>query len=172
MKKIILLFIGAIASFLVLAYIDQYENLVQPLFSPRREPAPLSGSEATVKKIISDFNNALTKAYLYSDSSLLASSPVNDSLRSSLTEEIDYLRREGRVMDLRIKDSEIKKVEFLSPQVMRVSAREMLELRYRNIDSGEETAYPDTQYDMAYTLSWTNGAWKIVSYEAKGFELK
>lgn len=172
MKKVMLLFMGAVASFLVLAYIDEYENLVRPFLSPEKGPPVLAGTEKTVEKVIRGFNDILEKAYLASDPSLLNSSLLDSRLEASIAEDIEYLKKEGKVMELRVKDSEVNKVEMIPPQVVRVSAKETLGVRYLSADKDKEIVLPDGQYEVVYMLSRINGTWRVISYETKGFELK
>lgn len=172
MKKAMLLLIGAMASFLVLAYIDEYENLVLPFLSREKGPSVLAETEKTVEKVIRDFNDLLEKAYLASDPSLLNSNLLDSRLRASIEEDIDYLKKEGKVMELRVKDLEVSKVEMISPQFIRVNAKETLGVRYLSSYKGKEIVLPDGQYEVVYILSWINGTWNLISYETKGFELK
>ena len=63
-KKIILLFSGAIASFLLLSYIDEYENLVLPLLPATKVESPLAGKSEEVlrsdlQRTIRAFNDIL-----------------------------------------------------------------------------------------------------------------
>lgn len=168
MRKIFFLFVGAVASFLILAHIDEYENLILPLIAKPEGPfaKPSEKINNDILKIIRDFNTSLASAYLTSDPSLLAYGPIDESLRSSIAEEISYLTREGKVMDLKIKDIEIEKVEFISSTLIRATTGETVRLRYLSISKrDEEVAYKETQYNMAYTLVKTDNNWKITNYE-------
>lgn len=170
MKKITIMFLGALLLFMILAHIDQYENLILPLIAKPEglfaKPSDRASNE--VLKIIHDFNTSLAAAYLKSDPSLLPSAGIDERLRSSITEEINYLIREGKVMDLRVKDIEIEKIERLSPNLIRATTRETVELRYLSLSKrDEEVAYQETQYNMAYTLMMAGSKWKITNYETR-----
>jgi len=170
MKRIFFLFAVAVASFLLLAHIDEYENLILPLIAKTENPfAKPSGSiNNDVLKIIREFNTFLANAYLASDPSLLAPGPIDERLRLSIADEINYLTREGKVMDLKIKDIEIEKVEFISSNLIRATTREMVALRYLSTSKGnEEIAYLETPYRMAYTLMMAGNKWKITNYETR-----
>lgn len=173
MKKIFFLFAGAIASFLILAHIDQYENLILPLIAKPEGLFARSSDRVNndVLKVIREFNAFLASAYLASDPSSLTLLPIDERLRSSIAEEINYLTREGKVMDLKIKDIEIEKIERLSPNLIRATTRETVGLRYLSLPKrNEEVAYQETQYNMAYTLVKTDKNWKITNYETRSIK--
>lgn len=156
--------------FMVLAHLDQYENLIVPLIAKPEDPfaKPSDRINNDVLKVIRDFNAFLANAYLKADPSLLPFGGIDEKLRSSLAEEINYLTREGKVMDLKIKDIEIEKVEFISSALIHATTRETVGLRYLSIPKGdEEVAYLETQYKMAYTLTMAGNKWKITSYEIR-----
>lgn len=173
MKKVFFLFAGAVASFLILAHIDEYENLILPFIAKPEGPFAKSSNRmnSDVLKIIREFNAFLASAYLASDPSLLATVPIDERLRSSIGDEINYLTREGKVMELKIKDIEIEKVEFISSNLIRAITRETVGLRYLGVFKGnEDVAYPETQYNVVYTLMMAGNKWKITSYETKSIK--
>lgn len=179
MKKIFFLFVVAVASFLILAHIDQYENLILPLIAKPEGLFARSSDRVNndVLKEIREFNAFLASAYLASDPSSLTLLPIDERLRSSITEEINYLTREGKVMDLRVKDIEIEKIERLSPispNLIRATTRETVRLRYLSLSKrNEEVAYQETRYNVVYTLMMAGSKWKITSYETRSVkELK
>lgn len=169
MKKIILLFAGAIGSFLLLSYIDEYENLIAPFFAEERpDGRPPVKMDEDVKAAIRDFNDALTKAYLSADPSFLRGL-IDARLYSHIAEEIGYLAREGKIMELRVKEVKVKKTEALSPGLLRVNTDENVALRYISFsDKKEMTTYPDARHDMLYMIVMTDGRWQVVSYETRG----
>lgn len=168
MKKIVLLFVGAAVSFLLLSYIDAYETFIV-FFSPSEKHLVEHPDHADLKLIIHRFNDFLAKAYLSADPSLVSKDIIDEKLIPHIAEEIFYLAREGKVMDLKIKDIEIKNVEALSPDLMRVSTREVVGVSYLSLSEGKEViSYPDAPFDMIYTLTRMNGNWKVTSYETRG----
>lgn len=169
-KRTAALFIGAIASFFFLSYIDEFDVFMLPLL---KKGPPSAGfhdmvKEGDVEVAIRDFNDTVAKAYLSSDPLLLNSEVVDYDIRSSIAQDIDYLTREGKVMELRLRGMEIEKVEIISPRLARVNTREILGLRYLSMVGKGTIEYPDSMYDMVYTLSRMNGKWKVVSYETVG----
>ena len=71
-------------------------------------------------------------------------------------------------MDLKIKDVEIEKVEYKTTNFVRATTRETVGLRYLSISKrGEEVAYLETPYKMAYTLMMAGNKWKITNYETR-----
>lgn len=175
MKKIITLFAAAAASFLLLAYIDEYENLIKPLFNRAESEKPLTIYQEqigeNVNRTILDFSNSLSKAYLAGDPSLLAVGLLDDKLRAIIAEEITYLKREGRVMELSVKDLKIKDVRFISSRLIRVSTTETVGLRYLSIDDKRERiTYPDARQEMVYTVEYVMGKQKVLSFEVIGVQ--
>lgn len=167
MKKIVLLFAGAIASFLLLSYIDEYENLIMPFFRAER-PAQYVGGADEIKSTIDAFTDSLERAYLLSDPSPLRLAHIDERLYSSISQEIDYLKREGRVMVLDVKDTSIEKIEVVSRDVIRVTTREKVSVKYLNAVNKKEINYTDSVYIMSYTLAAAGGGLRIISYESVG----
>lgn len=170
MNKIILLFAGAVASFLLFSYIDEYENLMLPFFKAEG-PAiavPSAGVSDEIKSTLDGFTDSLEKAYHSSDPTPLRLANIDAKLYSSISQEIDYLRREGRVMELDVKEVSIEKVEALSRDIVRVTTSERVGVRYLNTLDSKETLYPDAMYVMVYTIAVSGSGLKIVNYETVG----
>lgn len=170
MKKVILVFAGAAASFLLFAYIDEYENLILPLLPGSRAERPFVGRSeevnADLKRTIMAFNDTLSKAYLGSDPSLLADGPVDKELIAFIAQDIDYLTREGKVMSLDASEVTIVKVEALSPVAVRVKTKEIVGVSYFSYPGKErKMEYPLVEYEMRYTLSGVGGNWNVLSFE-------
>lgn len=171
MKKIVLMFSGAVLSFLLLSYIDEYENLILPFISPPTPNSYIAVSPDSMNEDIRDmviaFNRGLARAHLKSDPSLLNQlSIIDESLRPSLAGEIAYLAREGKIMDINVKAMDVEKVQAVSPQTIQAYTKETVGLRYLNSATGSETAiYPDAQYRMRYTIRATGGELKVVAFE-------
>jgi len=171
MKKIVLMFAGAILSFLILSYIDEYENLVMPFVaSPTSDnytTVSPDGMNEDIRDMILAFNRGLARAHFTSDPSLLNQlSIIDDSLRPSLAGEIAYLAREGKIMDINVKELNVDKVQAVSPQTIQVYTKETVGLRYLSSATGIETViYPDAQYSMRYTVRATGGELKIAAFE-------
>ena len=74
MKKVAILFFGAVLLFMILAHLDQYENLIVPLIAKPENPLakPSDRVNNDVLRAIRDFNAFLANAYLASDPSSLA----------------------------------------------------------------------------------------------------
>lgn len=174
MKKIILLFAMAVASFLLFSYIDEYENLILPFIRGENPGIAVQsrGASNEIKSTLDGFINNLEKAYLSSDPSPLRLIHIDDRLYSSISQEIDYLRREGRVMELDVKEVSIEKVEALSRDIVRVTTSERVGVRYLNTLDSKETLYPDAMYVMVYTIAVSGSGLKIVNYETVGAKPK
>ena len=174
MKKIILLFAGAVASFFLFSYIDEYENLILPLLSEKKADRPsfsvrAADIETDFEKTIGAFHEVLAEAYISSNPSVLMRSPVDEGLIPSIAQEIDYLAREGRVMDMKVRDISINKIVPLSSFSVRVNTREVVEISYySDIDREKVVSFPLAEYDMRYSLGWRNNRWYVLSFETIG----
>lgn len=170
MKKIILLFAGAVGIFILLSFMDEYENVILPFFAGKNsDNIYLVKEDEGVKVALRDFNNTLTKAYLSADPSLLKSATIDMGLYSGIADEISYLAREGKIMDMKISDIAVKKIETLSPGFLRVNTGEKVGLRYLSLaDKKELVVYADAWHDMVYMIAMKDGKWRVVSYETRG----
>lgn len=168
MKRIILLFVGAIVSFLALSYIDEYENLVLPFLIKSEESAPVRLPERANKEIedvIRKFNDTLTRAYFTSEPSLLNSGLIDENLRSTIAEDIRYLANEGRIMEMKTTNLVVENVEGVSPGVIEVKTKESMVIRYLDInDRRELISLPQKEYEINYTLRIKDG-FKVTSFE-------
>jgi len=177
MKKIVFLFAGAAALFLLLSFIDEYENLILPLLSTTKVERPSSavdsGQADDVARAIRNFNDLLAEAYLTSDSSTLLEHPIDRKLITSLTEEISYMKREGKIMDLHVEKINIDSIRPVSPVLLHVKTRETVRLRYLiRSDLKHEGSYNTAIYYMKYTLEGVEKGWKILSVETVAVEDK
>lgn len=170
MRKIFFLFAGALVSFFLLSYIDEYENLIQPFFSKPERPLAISqaGVKEDIKATIRDFNDNISDAFRLSDPSLLSKGQIDDKLRISIAEEIHYLLKEGKVMDMKVNDIKIGKITPISPRQVQVSTREVIGLRYLDTKGSVSSVYQEAEYTMAYTLEKVKDAWKVVLFETAG----
>ena len=170
MRKIGLLFLGAIFSFFALSYIDEYENLILPFFteSTTNLPTPKDFENqlsSELKNTIVNFNASLSKAYLEMDPSLLSSN-VDKGLMKSIAGDIRYLAREGKIMDIKVVSLKIEKIEPLSASILSLETTETVKLRYLALpDRHESAVYPPAIFNMRYSLARSDGEWQILSFE-------
>ena len=170
MRKIVLLFLGALFSFFAFSYIDEYENLILPFFTESTtNPTPPKDFKnrlsSELKDTIVNFNASLSKAYLEMDPSLLSSN-VDKGLMKSIAGEIRYLAREGKIMDIKVVSLKIEKIEALSASMLSLETKETVKLRYLALpDRRESVAYPPAIFNMRYSLARSGSEWRILSSE-------
>ena len=170
MRKIVLLFLGALFSFFAFSYIDEYENLIAPFFTESTtNPTPSKDFEnrhsSELENTIVNFNASLSKAYLEMDPSLLSSN-VDKGLMKSIAGDIRYLAREGKIMDIKVVSLKIEKIESLSASMLSLETKETVKLRYLDLpDRHESAAHPPAIFRMKYSLAWSGGEWQILSFE-------
>lgn len=174
MKKIILLFVGAAASFLVFSYIDEYESLIRPLLSEKKNDRPFvtvreGDIKSEIKETLVAFHKVLANAYLASDPSMLMRPPVDQRLIPTIAQEIDYLTREGKFMDMRVSDISIHKIVSLAPTSVMAETEETVEISYYANSSRQKIiSYPPVYYDIRYSFNWRNNRWYVISFETIG----
>ena len=168
-KKTALMFLGALMLFFALAFLDEYENLITPFLS--KGPPP--GAESTmdidvsvIAEVLMKFNSSISGAYLSADPSQLYASSMDEQLRRGYIEEIAFLKRSGRVMDMRVSNVEIKNIEKLSLFLLRVEAVEFVSIRYlKYADGAEIVSHPEAKHVTNYTMELALSGWKIVRAE-------
>ena len=174
MKKIILLFSGAIASFFFLSYVDEYEALILPFFVEKKNERPPvdvsnSGLEKDLLKALVAFHQITYDAYMSADPSFLMRGQVDTLLSQKIAQEIKYLIKEGRIMDMRVSDIVIKKISPSSLGAILVDTSEIVEIDYySNITGAKLRSYPPAKYDIRYSLNWRNNRWHVFSFETVG----
>ena len=170
MKRVILLFLGAIVSFFFLSYIDEYESLIAPylgggsgytsLFEPEID-------EKGVETFLYSFNDSLREHYLASGPLNVTDLPASEEVKKAIYDEILFFRNRDRVMDLRLMELSILKVDKLSPFIFNVRAREKSEVRYGSTGKILTSAtYTEKEYEIIYRLVAV-----AVGFEVAGIEV-
>lgn len=170
MKKILLLFLSAIASFLMFSYIDEYENLIAPLFSKDKggyaELLQPVEDEGRTGEFLVNFNNMLSAAYLSSDPAKVSELPLSDELKREIMEEIDFLKRKDMTMDMILKELTISKIDRLSPVAMQVRTREKVGIRYlTGYDGASSVPYSESEHGATYLLTVGSNGLMVSSFE-------
>lgn len=168
-KKTVAMVIGALALLLVLGFSDADKYLLMPSFFDNHRVGVLSKGEVDEKRIyrtISRFNRNLSSAYLVLDASPLRSSPMAEDLRRSHIDELAFLRKIGRAMELTVTDVRIEEVRRLPNDLLSVRTTESVALRYLSDRDGTEiVSYPQTGYVMNYLLEPSRSGWKVMRAE-------
>lgn len=157
MKRIFILFLSAVISFLFFSYIDEYETLVRQFLKPKTSgfEGLLSDEElnSNVKKFLDGFNSALSEVYLAGDERKLSDLPVSEELRRAFKEDISFLKRRGKILEIIFDRVKVVKVNRMSFVVTRVEAREEARIAYRLTNAPDDTlTYSKLKYGVAYTL--------------------
>lgn len=170
MKKIFLLFFSAALSFLIFSYIDEYENIIAPLFkSNNNDYAVLFTPEedkVRMRAFLTDFNNMLFEAYRMSDPSKISGLPLSNELKEEIAGEINFLKKDRRAVDMVIRDLTVIKINRPSQSALEVHAREKVGIRYLSGDGPQASgSYMEREQAVTYRLTiGTNGV-ELSSYE-------
>lgn len=174
-KKFLLMFIASAITFIVLASIDDYKTLILPFFiksGTETKTVPLYKEEKDIKDFIESFNSLLSKAYLSSDPSSVNALPADDSLKRALVEDIKFLLKSNKIMDVSVNDVEIEEISRLSPFAIRVKAKELVSLSYLNLSDKTITMPRQAaEYRMVYTLEIREEGWTLVGSETMGVNM-
>lgn len=167
LKNFILMVLASLAIFMLLSYIDEYENLVAPLFRKRVETKKAKVPD--FMSFIKNFNVFLAEVYQAADPSRVNILPASDSIKRVIAEEVGFLLKSGKVMELNAEPLRIERVEKVSPDTMRVRTMEVVSVRYLSA-SDRSVAVPEkvAEYHMVYTIENKNGRWILVGYETIG----
>lgn len=168
LKNFILMFIASLATFMLLSYVDEYENLVAPFFRKTETKKPQSANQDFMS-LIKAFNASLSQVYQSSDPSKVSILPANDAVQRVIAEEIGFLMKSGKVMELNAEPLRIERVDKVSPEITRVRTTELVSVRYLNYGD-RSIIVPEkvAEYHMVYTFEDKNGKLILTGYETRG----
>lgn len=167
------MFLASAILFMSLAYIDDYENLILPFFkkaereggddtTPRRD-------DIETKLFLQKFNASLSQAYLSADPSKANILPADDSVKKGVADEITFLLKNNKVMNMSVDDIKVDGIERISPAAVRVITREVVSLSYMNpLERAAGKPGRVAEYQMLYTLSMNKGEWSVIRFEMMG----
>lgn len=116
-----------------------------------------------ISRAIAAFNRDLVQAYLDLDPAVLAAVQMDDDLRRNYIEEIAFLQKDGRALELTVGEISLTKVTSLPNAMLSVNTVESVRVRYLNAkDKTALVSYPEARYTMNYTLDRAESGWKIV----------
>jgi len=168
-RKTVFMFIGAFLLFFALAFADEYEALIMPFLAkgpPSGMSLQLPVDNKQVLEVIKGFHAVLSTAYLTLEPSSLYTFPMDERLRKNYLDELSFLKRDGRVMEMVMGNLMIGEVKRLSPFVMKVKTVESVNVRYmKAADGAEIVSYPEAEYTMNYTLEMAPLGWKVIAVE-------
>jgi len=170
LSKTALMVAGSLAVLLGLGVADPGNRRLMPSFFSTDPPLGVvprgAVDEQGIHRAIAQLNDALAAAYLELDSSALAAAPVADPLRRGYVEEIAFLAKDGRALEMTVRDIRIAEVRRLPERMLSVDTVESVKVRYlRAADRTQILAYPETQYAMNYTLEESAAGWRITGVQ-------
>lgn len=162
------MFIASLATFMLLSYVDEYENLIAPFFR-KTETKKVQSTNQDFMSLIKAFNSSLSQVYQSSDPSKVNILPANDAVQRVIAEEIGFLMKSGKVMELNAEPLRIERVDKVSPEITRVRTTELVSVRYLNY-ADRSVIVPEkvAEYHMVYTFENKNGKWTLTGYETRG----
>lgn len=168
-NKFILMFLVSVGSFLLLASIDEYENVVAPFFKKGIEKektiVPTKPKEE-LRRFIQDFNAHLSQAYLSSDPFFVDDLPAIEAVKKGIHDEIDFLSKSGKIMNISVGETSVEDVERLSSLVVRVKTMEVVSVSYLSTeDRNMVLPRQNFQYKVVYTIERMRGKWVVLGFE-------
>lgn len=172
LKRFLQMFFASFALFLLLSSLDEYEVLVAPFIKKtvvQNNILVTPGMNKAVEGLILGFNTTLSQIYISSDPSGVRALPTSEQVKKAIAEDIEFLIRSGKIMDMKVKDIHVEKVERVSPLVVKVWTREVVSLSYLNIID-KATIMPKriAEYGVVYNLELMSGGLTIVGFEVTG----
>lgn len=175
MKRFLQMFLASLALFLLLASLDEYDTVIAPFLikggtNKGISVAPDMDSE-NIRAFIQDFNNILSNIYLTPDTPAVNALPADEALKKAIADDIRFLVRSNKVMEMVANDIVVEGAERFSPDAIRVKTKEVVSLSYLNL-SDRKIIMPVkiAEYQMLYTLTKREGGWIVARYETIGIQ--
>ena len=176
-KKTVFMVLGSVGLLLALGFADptnvrlmpsiteHFTNLLRGLGVSVPKGAP---DAEGISLAIVEFNRKLSLAYLELNPAALRDALMDEGLRQNYIEEINFLQKDGRVLELTVQGIRIEKVSKLDKLMLSVDTLESVKVRYLNsTDRSQILAHPEAMYAMNYTLDNSASGWKIVAVETR-----
>lgn len=160
---------GALASLVALGLADDARYQLMPSFRSNLRVGVLPRNEAEeegLQRAIAHFNQQVSLAYRSLDPAPLASLAMDAGLRSGYLDELAFLARRGRTMEMTVGSIRLREIRRLPSELVSVTTTESVALRYlRTADRTEIESYPEAAYVMHYVLERAGAGWKVVRSE-------
>lgn len=167
------MFLASIVVFLLLSSLDEFRDVIAPFFmkgEERIKALPTSDYE-DARSFIKNFNDLLADVYFSSDPSKVNILPADESVKKDIINDMEFLLRSGKIMDVTVDDIVIERVDWFPPITVRVKTREIVTLSYLNlIDKAIIMPEKAAEYQQVYTLEMREGKWIVMRYEIAGVE--
>ncbi len=162
--------VGALVLLIGLGFADPGNSRLMPSFFSTDPPLGVvargSVDEIGIASAITQFNRDLSAAYRDLDASAVTAAPMAESLRRNFVEEIEYLRKDGRALEMTVRDIRISEVRRLQNLMLSVDTIESVRIRYLSVEDRREIrAQPETRYTMNYTLQGSRSGWTVAAVE-------
>lgn len=169
--KLSLMIFGSFALFMFFSFLDEYENLLAPFLKKEKNVLMDARSTGEVENTIKRFNAMLSQIYLSSNPLMIRTLPADETVKKAVADDIDFLIKSGKVMNILVGDIVVEGVEAFPPVTLRVKTGERVSLSYLNLsDRGVAIPAQDAIYQMVYTLEKRGDGWIIVGHETVGIE--
>ena len=170
LSKTALMVAGSLALLLGLGFADPGNRRLMTSFFSKDPPLGVvpkgAADEEGLVRTITRFNSILSAAYLELDPAALAASAMDDGPRRNYVEEVAFLAKDGRALEMTVRDIRIAEVRRLPERMLSVDTVESVKVRYlRAADRTQILAYPETQYAMNYTLEESAAGWRITGVQ-------
>jgi len=168
--KTALMVAGSLALLLGLGVADPGNSrLMTSFFSIDPPPGVVpkgTADEQGLVRTITRFNRTLSTAYLELDPAALAALPMDDALRRNYAGEIAFLARDGRALEMTVRNIRIAEVRRLPDRMLSVDTVEFVSIRYLSpADRTQLRADPETKYLMNYRLEDSAAGWRITGVQ-------
>lgn len=167
LKKTLALFAGSLVLFFLFSFIDEWENLL-----PQKEDNGLVAIDPyEIESVLKKYIQYLSLSHLDPSPRNLNELPLVDDLRKELEEEIEFLKKDGRIVSYQFDGQVIQKFNRVSADKVRVSAKEVLRVSYLNtVDRSLIRSLPPGLFSMSYVLNHDVDGWKISRYDVMNIE--
>ena len=167
-KKTLWMIALSTAIFLILLVLDQSEVSKEHFFAfgpSRKEKALEPQVERELLTQIRSFNSALSLSYRTLDSSPLSVFQLEDAVLKPILMELEFFQKDGRIMELDVKEIKIESAKQRAPTTYDVVTNEVTSVLYRNRIDGAEgkeiEVLPEEVFRMRYSLELLPSGWKI-----------
>lgn len=174
MKKLLLIFLGAFAVFMVLAIAEEWEFFAAAWFGAEEPPATLSESERKAAADTVYLALSLMQHFYATggDSRFAERMPVGPAVIEEMRADVEYLRRNRRRQEPSLERLEVSSVEPLGPGRVEIETREWWQIEILSLAGGAPTEPATIQSLFGKYLvvrqdrGWRVEAWDFLEPEA------
>lgn len=168
------MFAGALLSFLVLAHIDEYENLIKPLLMPEEvsiTKVDLSAfNREEIRTFLLDFNKALSDVYLFSNPALAWELPATQPFQRMVHDEVAFNIRNDIVIETKLMEMSLLSLQPATLSDLSVKTRERVKIKYVSSKEGGKSASSELVNTVTYILKVKEGKFLVDAFDAVKLE--